>query len=145
MTLDLLKVTLVVFLSDCISSHPWAISLGALGAAGGHCYPVFARFKGGKAVAALYGFLFGLWVVGGSSPLIFFLPLMLFLLVLYIGKIIALSSALSSVGAVVYGAVSGEFYPILIALGAFLLVILIRHRENFRRMAKGTENKISWM
>ena len=30
MALDLLKVTLVVVLANCISSHPWAIALGFL-------------------------------------------------------------------------------------------------------------------
>lgn len=42
MTLDLLKVTLVVFLASLLSDHPWALSLGGLSAAIGHCYPLFS-------------------------------------------------------------------------------------------------------
>ena len=82
MTLDLLKATLSVFLATKISAQPCAVSLAALFTAIGHCYPVFLRFHGGKAVAALYGFLFALWVVGDCSPLVFFLPLIAFLAVL---------------------------------------------------------------
>lgn len=145
MTLDLLKVTLVVFLASLLSDHPWALSLGGLSAAIGHCYPLFARFKGGKAVATLYGFLFALWVVAGFSPWVFFLPLLSFLLVLYLSKIIALSSALSAVAVTGYVLFIGAELPIAVAVGIFTLLILLRHRGNFLRMAKGTENKIRWM
>ncbi len=145
MALDLLKVTLVVFLASLLSDHPWALSLGGLSAAMGHCYPLFARFKGGKAVATLYGFLFALWVVAGFSPWVFFLPLLSFLLVLYLSKIIALSSALSAVAVTGYVLFIGAELPIVVAVGIFTLLILLRHRGNFLRMAKGTENKIHWM
>ena len=145
MALDLLKVSLVVLIAKVISPHPWAIPIGAISAAGGHCYPVFAGFKGGKAVAAMYGFFFGLWVAGGFSPLVFFLPLGTFLLVLYFSKIIALASSVSAIGATVYILLIKAPHPITIAMGVFTLLILVRHRENFRRMIKGTENKIHWM
>ncbi len=145
MALDLLKVSLVIFLAELLSSHSWAIAVGAVSAGIGHCYPVFAGFKGGKAVAAMYGFFFGLWIVGGFSPLVFFLPLCVFLLVLYIGKIIALASSVSAIGATVYILLIRAPYPIATAMGVFTLLILVRHRENFRRMIKGTENKIHWM
>lgn len=145
MTLDLLKVSLVVFLANLLSRHPWAIPVGAISAAVGHCYPIFAGFKGGKAVAAMYGFMFGLWVVAHFSPLVFFLPLVVFLLVLYVTKIIALSSSISAIAATVYALIAGASYPITIAMGVFTLLILLRHKENFRRIRRGKENKIRWM
>ena len=75
MTLDLLKVTLSVFLASQFSSHPWSMTCSAVSAAIGHCYPIYVRFWGGKAVAALYGYLFSLWIMGSHAPLVFFLPL----------------------------------------------------------------------
>ena len=145
MALDLLKATLAVFLASRLSDHPWAISLAALTAAIGHCYPVFLRFRGGKAVAALYGFLFALWVVAGYTPLVFFLPLVTFLGVLAAFRIVSLSSMISSCAAAVY--LWGiHAHPSVIWAAAILAVlIVVRHHGNIRRMISGTERKISWM
>ena len=145
MTLDLLKATLSVFLATRLTDHPWAVSLAALATATGHCYPVFLRFRGGKAVAALYGFLFALWVIGGYTPLVFFLPLILFLVVLAAFKIVSLSSILSSCGAAVYLWTIQAHPSVILAAGVLAVLILLRHHENIRRMVSGTERKIRWM
>ena len=145
MTLDLLKVTLVVFLAVRFASHPWAAACGGLSAALGHCYPVFANFRGGKAVATLYGFLFGLWVCAGYSPLVFFLPLITFLAILFLFKIVALSSILSSTLAIFYVWILGGHVSAVVAVALFALVIVIRHRSNLQRMIRGNENKVHWI
>ena len=145
MTLDLLKATLSVFLASRITTHPWALSIAALSAAVGHCYPVFVRFRGGKAVAALYGFLFALWVLAGYSPLVFFLPLATFLTVLAAFKIVSLSSILSSLAAAVYVWVTQAHISVIWATAILAVLIILRHSENIRRMASGTERKIRWM
>ena len=145
MTLDLLKATLSVFLASRITTHPWAYSIAALSAAVGHCYPVFLRFRGGKAVAALYGFLFALWVLAGYSPLVFFLPLAVFLAVLAAFRIVSLSSILSSLAAAVYVWAARAHASVIWAAAILAVLILLRHRENIRRMASGTERKIRWM
>ena len=145
MTLDLLKVTLVVFLAVRFAPHPWAAACGGLSAALGHCYPVFANFRGGKAVATLYGFLFGLWVCAGYSPLVFFLPLITFLAILFLFKIVALSSILSSTLAIFYVWILGGHVSAVVAVALFALVIVIRHRSNLQRMIRGNENKVHWI
>ena len=145
MTLDLLKVTAVVLLARLTVGTELAAALGALSAAAGHCWPVFAKFRGGKAVATLYGFLFGLWVCLGHSPLFFFLPLAVFLLTLKLTKVIALASIASAV------AVTGYLYFIsgaslmFTAAGIFTVVIIVRHKKNLIRIKNHEENKISWM
>ena len=145
MTLDLLKVTAVVLLARLAVGTELAAALGALSAAAGHCWPIFARFRGGKAVATLYGFLFGLWVCLGHSPLFFFLPLVVFLVTLKLTKVIALASIVSSLAAVVYGLVALGPGPAAAALAVFSAVILVRHKGNLQRVREGRENKISWM
>lgn len=145
MMLDLLKATLVVWLSGQLFVHPWVVACGGLAAAVGHCYPVFAGFRGGKAVAVFYGFLFGLWTCMGYGPLVFFLPLATFLLVLFLFKIVALASMVSAFAAVLYMAAAGVHVPILVAAAAFTLLVVIRHKENIVRILHGTENRIRWM
>ena len=50
MTLDILKVTLAIFIASLLHDSQEIMILAGLFAAVGHCFPVFARFKGGKAV-----------------------------------------------------------------------------------------------
>ena len=145
MTLDLLKATLSVWIAAKLSPHPWAISLAALATALGHCYPVFVRFHGGKAVAALYGFLFALWVVGGYTPLVFFIPLVTFLGVLAAFKIVSLSSILSSCGAILCVWAAETHPSVVLATAILSILIILRHRGNIQRMLTGTERKIRWM
>ena len=80
MTLDILKVTLAVFIASCFRRGEPVMIVAGLAAAIGHCYPLFARFKGGKAVATMYGFLFGMILCGGYSVLIFLVPLVAFMI-----------------------------------------------------------------
>ena len=145
MALDLLKVSFVVLLAILLDGSDLAMACGGLAAAIGHCYPIFANFKGGKAVANLYGFLFGLWVFAGYNPLVFFLPLIVFLLVLYVGKIVSLASMISSMAVALYVYLTVDSLPIVLALVAFSIFIIVRHSENLKRLLNRQENKISWM
>ena len=145
MAMDLLKVTASYFLATLISTHAWAACWGALCAALGHCYPVFVRFRGGKAVAAFYGFLFALWVMGGLGPWAFLVPLIIFMTVLAVTKIVSLSSMVSSVAAVGYLWLTGADMPVVITAALCAVVIVLRHRGNIQRMIRGNERKISWL
>ncbi len=145
MTMDILKVSFVVFLATRLCGNDQAIALSGLMAAIGHCYPVFARFKGGKAVATMYGFMFGLIIFVGYSPLLFLLPLLVFLLVLYLTKIISLSSMVSAAAAAFYACLTTESISIQAVLILFAVFIVVRHRKNIERMMQRRENKISWM
>ena len=145
MTLDLLKVTLVLGLTMLLCKHPWAVAASCLCAALGHCYPVFVHFRGGKAVATLYGFLFGLWVCAKMSALVFFLPLITFMVVLFLFKIVSLSSMLSSLAAMAYIWSTDAHVSVKIAAVAFAALIILRHHENIARMLQGNERKIRWM
>lgn len=145
MTLDILKVTLAIALAKLFSGNETAMILAGLAAAIGHCFPLFARFKGGKAVATMYGFLFGMMVLGGYSPAIFFLPLISFLIILYLFKIIALSSIGSALIVTLYVALTTHSWPMTAALLVFDALMIWRHRANIVRIMNHQENKIKWM
>lgn len=145
MTLDILKVTLAIFLASHFVNDEVTMVTAGLAAAIGHCFPIFAKFKGGKAVATMYGFLFGMVVVASYSPWLFFLPLLTFLLILYLGKIISVASIGSAIAVTVYVFLKVESKLLFGGLVIFTLLIIWRHRSNLVRLVKGEENKISWM
>lgn len=145
MALDLLKVTLVVLIAKMVVGTDTAMALGALAAGIGHCFPLYAHFKGGKAVAAMYGYLFGLFVVAGRSPLYFFLPLVIFLIVIVVSRIISLSSIISAIAVTIYICMQPEAPAVKIVQVIFAIVIVVRHRANIVRMMNHNENTISWL
>lgn len=145
MALDLLKVTLAIFICSHFKNRDTAMIAAGLAAAVGHCFPLFAGFKGGKAVATMYGFLFGMALFGPYGLEIFFLPLVTFLIVLYLGKIIAAASICSAVVITVYSYFAAESLAMFGALLVFTVLITVRHRKNIERIMKHEENKITWM
>ena len=145
MTLDVLKVIAAIGLASLLPADEPAMIASGLCAALGHCFPLFAGFKGGKAVATTYGFYFGMMLFGGYSPLLFFLPLITFLVILYLTKIVALSSIGSTLAVTLYQWLSTGFSPMIVALLVFDVLIIWRHRANIVRIAKHQENKIKWM
>lgn len=145
MVLDVLKVIISFIITFKLGFETSSIIWAGLFASIGHCYPVFANFTGGKAVSTLYGFLFGCMIFIFHDPLVFFLPLITFILVLYVTKIVALSSILSAVVSSIYICMISN--DILINCASIFITIFLtyRHRSNIKRMLEGTENKITWM
>ena len=145
MTMDILKVTLAVFIASRLQTGEAAMVVAGLAAATGHCFPLFAHFKGGKAVATMYGFLFGMGLFGGYGLILFFVPLVTFLIVLYLGKIIALASIASAMTVTGYLYFTTGASLMFAAAGIFTVVIIVRHKKNLIRIKNHEENKISWM
>ena len=145
MALDLLKVTFVMLIARLLGGNDTVMALGALAAGIGHCFPIFAGFKGGKAVAAMYGYLFGLFTVAGRSPVYFFLPLVVFMIVIVLSRIISLSSMISAVVITIYICIKPEPLVIKIVQIIFAVVIIVRHRANIVRIMNHNENTISWL
>ena len=106
----------------------------------GHVFPVFYKFKGGKGVvvAAVTIFMTN-WKVG--------LILALFFLILVAGtKYISLGSVMC---ALVYPLLLPRLLgnaPQITILFAFalMLIIVLKHSSNIKRLLNGTENKISF-
>ncbi|EIT86814.1 putative glycerol-3-phosphate acyltransferase PlsY [Fictibacillus macauensis ZFHKF-1] len=134
---DLLKGTLAAALPFFFDSS-LPILVAGIPAVIGHCYPVFAKFKGGKAVATSAGVLLF------YAPLMFCLLIAVFFLVLYVTKYVSLSSLLACAAAVIYGIVVRDVTLTLVMV-AFLLFLLYRHRANIRRIIAKTEPKVKWL
>jgi glycerol-3-phosphate acyltransferase PlsY len=135
---DILKGTLAACLPMLFGLHDLHPIFAGLPAVLGHCYPIFAGFRGGKAVATSAGVLLGV------SPLFFLVVIVVFLLTLYISKYISLSSIVAAVACHVYGIFLGD-RVLSIATFALCLLVLYRHRSNIERIMNRTERKISWL
>ncbi|MEK3934430.1 glycerol-3-phosphate 1-O-acyltransferase PlsY [Sporosarcina sp. FSL W7-1349] len=142
--LDILKGTAAVLLLALpffsgLTVHP--LLPGVLSVVG-HMYPVFAKFKGGKAVATSGGVL-----LGYSWPA-FLLLLLTFLLVLKLTKMVSLTSMIVAVVGFLYSIFhyirTGDFY-MMIMIGLFGIFIFYRHRANISRIKAGTEPKVKWL
>jgi len=109
----------------------------------GHTYPVFANFRGGKAVATSGGVLLL------YAPTLFVTVVIIFFLSLYITKYVSLSSMIAGLGAILFALVSGfvKEWDIPLIVVVFLLAsfVIYRHRANIVRIINKTEPKIKWL
>lgn len=134
----------------------------ALGCSLGHCFPIFADFRGGKNASSHFGLTLA------ASWLICFGPGILYLVLLKAKKYVSLASILSSWLAVIIswtwaililtGVINGSMVW-LICYGPalecdYVLAIIItfsaglltyQHRGNIQRLRDGNERKITWM
>ena len=145
MTLDLLKTTVAIYLASHFENARITMIIAGLAAAIGHCFPLFAGFKGGKAVAALYGFLFGMGLFTECSMWAFFLPLLVFVAVLIVSKIVSLSSICGAVSSTIYLVICMDWWLLWVVSLVLTFIVIVRHKVNIVRMIHGEENKISWM
>ncbi len=148
--LDLIDYPHLLELSVCLSAFSVAI---------GHTFPIFASFKGGKAVACFAGFI--LYI----SPLIFLVGITLFLILFKLFHRISLSSVIavpsiillsliptildltilndpaSYNGGTYFGPSFNIHLTYITTIFIFVLasLVVIRHISNIKRLEKGEE------
>ena len=146
--LDVLKVVLAAGLASLVS-EPAAIWT-SLACCIGHCYPIFAHFKGGKAVTTMFGFLISTSIFIFQEFSYFIVPLFMFLIIHYLFKYVSLGSICASVCSSLYitaQLLSLDVNNLFIILASWLMTLLViyRHSTNIKRIQEGTENKVSWL
>tara|TARA_B100001778_G_C18505945_1_gene591887 strand:- start:227 stop:829 length:603 start_codon:yes stop_codon:yes gene_type:complete len=102
----------------------------------GHIYPIWLKFKGGKGVATYIGFLFGL------NPYIAISFLLIWLVVVYMSKYSSLGSLVGIFVAPAYFIFINFNFNISIFFIYLSFVIVIKHKENIKRLINKTESKI---
>jgi glycerol-3-phosphate acyltransferase PlsY len=112
-----------------------AVLWAGIGAVLGHAFPVWLRFKGGKAVATAYGVLIAAaWPVGLCAGAIW-------LVVAALVRISSLAALVSLAAAPIVAAILADAVIVKLAL-VILVVVCARHHENIRRLLAGSEPRI---
>jgi glycerol-3-phosphate acyltransferase PlsY len=140
--LDMVKGLIPVLIANQMVhlSSWWVVGIGLL-AVLGHIYSPFVRFRGGKGVATSLGVLFGL------SPMIAGATVLLFAVVVFLTRYVSLGSILGAIlQAVLFWAMPpattfAENLPYRLFSLIVALFVIVRHRENIKRLLKGTENR----
>ena len=133
---DMLKGLVPVVVARLSTENEWLIAAVAFAAVIGHCWPVFLRFRGGKAVATGAGTTIGLAPVVGLGLFAFWWA-------------VVLVSRYTSLGAIAVMVVSpivlwltGQPLPYVLYAIVGGALVLWRHRENVVALLKGTERKV---
>ena len=132
--LDISKGIIATMLPSLVLGRVEYLSIFGAFAMIGHVYPIFANFKGGKAVAT------------GSGVFIFLYPTLSLILVaiffstLFITGYVSLGSVLICLTSIVYLSIfeSGIDKWIMIVMCIFVIYM---HKSNIKRLLNGTENK----
>lgn len=142
--MDILKGTLATSL-PIIFNLPLNPLWFGVAAILGHTFPIFGKFKGGKAVATSAGMLLA------YSPLFFVYSASIFIILLYLTSMVSLTSMLSALLIATSTVLLPIFFPAILQQQDWLLTILaasitlfiiIRHRDNIKRIKNGTESRV---
>lgn len=131
--LDAIKGAAAVLLAQQV--WPDAVNFAAAGALIGHLYPAWLRFRGGKGVATMLGILVPLFWQAAVVYAVLWIGLLLLLRISSVAGITAAASA------PVTSAVLNEQALFAMLLG-FALLVIWKHRENIRRLARGDEPRL---
>jgi glycerol-3-phosphate acyltransferase PlsY len=110
---------------------------GAVAAVLGHSFSVFTKFKGGKGVATAAG---GVLVLVPVSCLI---GAAVWVVTFYATRYVSLCSILAAVAVPLASWFRGNPVYLNVVVTALGLFVIIRHRENIKRLLAGTENKFA--
>jgi glycerol-3-phosphate acyltransferase PlsY len=136
MALDVAKGAVAVLITYLAAGGATLAALTGAAAIVGHIYPVWLRFHGGKGVAVAAG------VFSVLSPIATAVAAALFLLVVWLTRYISLGSIAATIALPPVAWLSGAPGGVVAAAAGSGILILFRHRANFRRLRAGTERKM---
>jgi acyl phosphate:glycerol-3-phosphate acyltransferase len=132
---DVGKGALATYLPEIFHSSLDPLYTGII-AVIGHCFPIFAGFRGGKAIATTAGFL----IV--YNPFLFLITFLTFFVVIFLSKYVFFGSISVGVAMLIYSFFE-EGYKTDLIFFLFLLLLFFLHRSNIRNYLNHTELKIN--
>jgi glycerol-3-phosphate acyltransferase PlsY len=120
-------------------------AIAGFAAFGGHLFPVWLNFRGGKGVATMLGVTLAAWWPAGVAALLVWLTGALVTRYSSVGGMLAaLAAPVIFAGGLATGAAwlppGGLRW--LVVFAAMAALLLLKHADNIRRLRSGTEGKI---
>ena len=135
---DILKGFFPAWLASVLTGSEMIVCATALAAFLGHLYPIYLKFSGGKGVATAVG---GYLVL---APWALLFAFVVFSLVMILSRYVSLSSMAAAIAVPLFMCLSPEAYPGAF-LGAATIItglIVLRHKDNIKRILAGEESKV---
>lgn len=108
----------------------------------GHVFPFFFGFRGGKGVATSVG------IFAVCCPVAIIIGLIVFAVTLIVSKYVSLSSVFAAVTVVVLTFFlcdkTAVVLPQIILALAMGVIVILKHRDNIKRLIAGTESKLTF-
>jgi glycerol-3-phosphate acyltransferase PlsY len=134
---DVAKGAAAVLLARLFTAEPRVAAAAGLAAIVGHVFPLFYGFRGGKGVATAVGAFLAL------TPLATLLCVAVFVLIVAATRYVSLGSV---VAMCLLPPVAGLLFhaprPVVVAAAGAALLILAKHFENLKRLARGEERRL---
>jgi glycerol-3-phosphate acyltransferase PlsY len=111
------------------------IALVGLAAFFGHLFSLFARFSGGKGVATAFG------VFLAFAPVAAWLAALIFVAVAFVTRYVSVASIVAAASLPLFCAALRGVDPVSCAAVLVATAVVIKHRENLSRLARGIEPK----
>lgn len=114
----------------------------------GHIFPLYIRFKGGKGVATSFGVALGIWpyyTICAAGAITTWIIVVLTWRYVSLASIVASAAfpiTLTSAVMLVEKWHFADLWPLFVFALAIPMMVIIRHRENIKRLLQGTEGKI---
>jgi glycerol-3-phosphate acyltransferase PlsY len=110
----------------------------------GHVFPVWLKFRGGKAVATSLGVLAALPMLQWMALAAFGVWVMIVLLTRYVSVASSVAAVVFVWGYLVFESAKawGDYLPVTVFVIVLVATVLVRHRSNYARLLRGEENRL---
>jgi glycerol-3-phosphate acyltransferase PlsY len=139
--LPVLAVKILISQKILTASPDSLVITAGLAAVGGHIWPVFLKFKGGKGMATGGGVLIGI------APYSFICTVLVWIVLFYSTRYVSAASVIAAAVLPVSSFIFSKtgLWVLSAPIQAFLLILAIvtiaKHHSNIRRLINGTEHK----